>query len=122
MNKTPVCEYSYGQKLTVNQTTSPSLPVFIKNKKIGSCMCTEFYHINIHLNRKTTTYLILSKKQRFIWVALAVKPHLINWISVFHSIVKSDHLGKEKSFCPESCFSNGRPTQLDTSKQRFCSC
>ena len=64
-------------------------------------MRTEFYHINIHLNRKTTTHLILSKKQRFIWVALAVKPHLINWISVFHSIVKSDHLGKEKSFCPE---------------------
>ena len=63
-------------------------------------MCTEFYHINIHLNRKTTTYLILSKKQRFIWVALAVKPHLINWISVFHSIVKSDHLGKEKVILP----------------------
>lgn len=42
--------------------------------------------------RKHVANLILSKKQRFIWVALAVKPHLINWISVFHSIVKSDHV------------------------------
>ena len=58
---------------------------------------------NIDFNQEHILYLILSKKQRFVWVVLAVKPHLVNWISISHSIVKRDHLRK-KMFLIERCF------------------
>ena len=54
--------------------------------------------MNIHLNRKTITYLLLFEMKLSRWLAFVVKRQLVDWIVFFLSIVKSNHLVKEKSF------------------------